>query len=151
MVGTGNGIGSFGFAGGELFSLPPLIKRRRMSKCLSKQDRLWAKDMADKMERGLRMDMQRDLENELAEIDSSMTAEEKAEYDESERREEVRRKFEAKYVLRTDYERDLRLAKTQGRTDALIFCILILPIILIALFWISRLLGFIRPGDFGIG
>lgn len=103
------------------------------------------------MEQGLRMDMQRDLENELAEIDSSMTVEEKAEYDEAERREETKRKFNAKYVLRSEYERDLKLAKSQGRTDATIFCLLILPVVLVCLFLLLKAFGIISPGEFGIG
>ncbi len=35
--------------------------------------------------------------------------------------------FDKKYVLRRDYERDLKLAKHNGIVDASIFLILILP------------------------
>lgn len=58
--------------------------------------------------------------------------------------------FEKKYILRTEYERDLRLAKSEGRTDATIFCLLILPVILVCLFLLLRGIGIIQPGEFGI-
>ena len=64
---------------------------------------------------------------------------------------ESRIAFEKKYVLRSEYERDLRLAKSEGRTDAAIFCLLILPVVLICLFLLLRAIGWIQPGDFGIG
>jgi hypothetical protein len=58
--------------------------------------------------------------------------------------------FEKKYVLRRDYERDLKLAKHDGIVAATTFCILILPPVLIMLFMFLRAIGWIEPGEFGI-
>lgn len=58
--------------------------------------------------------------------------------------------FNKKYILRKDYERDLGLAKYNGRVEASIFCLLILPPILVCLFLLLRAIGWIEPGDFGI-
>ena len=86
------------------------------------------------------------FDKQNAEFEASLTDEEKRDF----QREKAEEAFRKKYVLRSEYETELKLAKSQGRMDATIFCLLVLPIILIALFWILRLLGFVRPGDFGI-
>ncbi len=59
--------------------------------------------------------------------------------------------FEKKYILRREYERDLKLARHSGIVDAATFCIFILPVILICLFLLLRAIGWIQPGEFGIG
>lgn len=58
--------------------------------------------------------------------------------------------FEKKYVLRSEYERDIKLAKHEGIVAATIFCVLILPPILVVLFMLLRAVGVIQPGEFGI-
>ena len=47
--------------------------------------------------------------------------------------------FEKKYVLRKDYERDLKLARHDGIVAASTFCIFVLPVILIMLFIVLRM------------
>lgn len=59
--------------------------------------------------------------------------------------------FDKKYVLRSEYERDIDLARSNGRVEAATFCILVLPVIIICLFLLLRAIGLIQPGDFGIG
>lgn len=59
--------------------------------------------------------------------------------------------FDKKYVLRREYERDLKLAKHDGVVQATTFCVFVLPVILVLLFLLLRTVGLIEPGDFGIG
>lgn len=58
--------------------------------------------------------------------------------------------FEKKYVLRSEYERDLKLAKHDGIVTAATFCIFVLPLILVVLFISLKAIGWVQPGDFGI-
>lgn len=114
-----------------------------MKKRSSKSDRESSKKTLEELEAVLRADRIREAE----EAEASMSPEERAEYDAHKRRVA----FNEKYVLRKDYERDLELEKSQGRLEAVIFCIFVLPPMLVCLFLILRAIGWIEPGDFGLG
>lgn len=58
--------------------------------------------------------------------------------------------FEKKYVLRKDYDRDIKLAKHDGIVQATTFCIFVVPVLLVCLFLLLRAIGWIQPGEFGI-
>lgn len=63
---------------------------------------------------------------------------------------ESRVAFEKKYVLRSEYERDIKLAKHNGMVTAATFCVFVLPAIIAILFLVFQAIGWIKPGEFGI-
>lgn len=56
---------------------------------------------------------------------------------------EQRIAFEKKYVLRSEYDRDIKLAKHDGIVQAATFCIFVLPVILVCLFLLLRAIGWV--------
>lgn len=51
---------------------------------------------------------------------------------------EAKEAFNKKYISRGEYERDLKLAKHDGRYEAAVFCVLVLPVILLCLYLLLR-------------
>lgn len=54
-------------------------------------------------------------------------------------------------MLRKDYDRDMKLAKHEGIVQAASLCIFVLPVIVVCLFLFLRAIGWIQPGEFGLG
>lgn len=86
------------------------------------------------------------LDKQQSEFEANLTEDDKRFFKEFEAKEA----FDKKYVLRSDYERDLKLARHDGIVQATTFCVFVLPVILVCLFLLLRAVGWIQPGEFGI-